>query len=236
MSLPPSRRSSELQGYWWLNSVELSIRDGVGFFSVDRFEHSKTCREAACMAQFAVYCCDRHQDPQWRGEEMAYFIILLKGHQKEKSGQRLQRNTAYWTAPLGMLVQFRTLCPRAVPPTAGWPFLHQSFIKKMPYRFAYQPIRWQRFLDWNFILPGESSLCQVDKDLTSIACHFSNEIQNRMMSQTSQPWSKIWRFPFFSIDPCSGLCSEALIFYSLKKVSVGTLKISSECPILFLHL
>lgn len=81
---------------------------------------------------------------------MAYFIILLIGHQKEKSGQelrqRLQRNTAYWTASLGMLIQFRTLCPRVVPPTADWPFLHQSFIKKMPYRFAYQPIRWQRLL------------------------------------------------------------------------------------------
>lgn len=53
------------------------------------------------------------------------------------------------------------------PPIVGQAIPHESFIKKMSYRFAYRPI-WSIFSTEVPFFPDDLSLCQVDKELTSI--------------------------------------------------------------------
>jgi hypothetical protein len=70
------------------------------------------------------------------------------GTWREELMQRPWRHAAYWLVLQGSLslLCYRTITPRTVPPTMGWDLLHQSLIKKMTYRLAYNLILWKHFL------------------------------------------------------------------------------------------
>jgi hypothetical protein len=80
--------------------------------------------------------------------------LIIKGSQDRNSNkagiwrqeltQRLWSNTAYWLAHHGSLsLLFRRTQdhqPRDGSSKTDWALLHQSLIKKMPYRFSYSSI------------------------------------------------------------------------------------------------
>jgi hypothetical protein len=75
----------------------------------------------------------------------------------------------YWLAHQGLLslLSFTTQDhqPRDAPPTMGRTLPHQSLIKKMPH----SPILQGHLLNWDSLLSGDFSLCQVDIKLASTA-------------------------------------------------------------------
>jgi hypothetical protein len=44
------------------------------------------------------------------------------------------------------LIEPSTTSPGVMPPTIGWVLSHQSLIKNMPYRFAYNLVLWRHFI------------------------------------------------------------------------------------------
>jgi hypothetical protein len=56
----------------------------------------------------------------------------MKGSQRGNSRQELKRRPQRNTA--NQLAQPRTTCPVVIPPTIGWTFSQQTYIKKMPHR------------------------------------------------------------------------------------------------------
>ena len=66
--------------------------------------------------------------------------------------------------PASCFIQLRTACLEVALPKTGWILPQQSFIKKIPTRQAQRLTWWRQFLKWGSLLPGGSSLCQVDKN------------------------------------------------------------------------
>lgn len=74
------------------------------------------------------------------------------------------------------LIQPRSTCPGAAPPRLYWVLSHQSSTKEKSHS-----VWWRKFLNWGFLLPGDSSLCQVDQN--QAVQWFGEEAESR-------PWAE----------------------------------------------
>jgi hypothetical protein len=83
--------------------------------------------------------------------------------------QRQWRTAAYWLAHNGLLslLSYRNQGHRPWVIPMAWVYSHQSLIKKMCYMLAYSQILKGHFLNWDFLLLDDSSLCQNNIKLAS---------------------------------------------------------------------
>ena len=102
----------------------------------------------------------------WEGKDLFKLSIH---HQFPR--QRPWRTAAHWLAPPAcpacFLIPPKTTCQRTGLPTEGWAF-QQPSTKKMHHRLVCKPIFSRHFLNRGSLLRDDPSLCQVDKNLTSI--------------------------------------------------------------------
>jgi hypothetical protein len=69
----------------------------------------------------------------------------------------------------GFLIEPQTTSHAVGPTTVGWALPSISLVKKMPYSWIYGGI----LLNWGFLLPDNSSLCQGDPNLANRVVHFA---------------------------------------------------------------
>lgn len=115
---------------------------------------------------FASYCYDRHQIKA-EMERVCLIFILTSVHHEGEPGkelkQRLWRYTAYWYAQnFSHITHGHLLRGSTTHRELG--LSHQPVIKRMPHRYAYSPVWFSQFA---FHLPYGSSLCRLDKKITS---------------------------------------------------------------------
>jgi hypothetical protein len=113
----------------------------------------------------------------WRGRVcLAYTFIALCI--TEGSEDRNSNREGTWRQELidgghgGVLLSLLSYRPQdhspgVAPPTMSWALPHQSLVKKMSYRLAYNLNLWRYFLNRGFPLSDDSTLCQVDVKLAN---------------------------------------------------------------------
>ena len=79
------------------------------------------------------------------------------------------------------LIRHRKTSPGIELHRRGWVSLHQSLMKKMPWRLAQAWFFWKHFLNWSSLLSDTFSLCQADIKVFSIInlflmCHTDRQI------------------------------------------------------------
>ena len=125
-----------------------------------------------------------HSWPKQLGKERVYLaytstslIINEESRAGTQTGQepwgrswcRATRSAAHCLLHVGcsacFLIEHKITSPGMALHTMAWALLHQSLIKKIPYRLSYSPI----ILNWSSAVSSDSSLCQVNIKLASTA-------------------------------------------------------------------
>lgn len=83
---------------------------------------------------------------------------------KQEQRQKQWRNGTYWVAFLWLVLHLGPTCLVVIPPTAGWAISHGVTVKKMPHRHAHRLVCERPRLKRGSFLPGDSSLCLLDKN------------------------------------------------------------------------
>ena len=88
------------------------------------------------------------------------------------------------------LKHFRAICQGIVTSTVYWDIAHDLEMKKITHSHLHRPIcRWW-LIRWDFLFPGNSSVSQVDKNVTCLCnlFHFSNHFRSSLISEAINLW------------------------------------------------
>ena len=115
----------------------------------------------------------------WRGKGLLYLKFQITDHYRRKQGRNSSPGgDAEVTEFCCLLIdsdsfsqstyKIHNTCPGRASPTRSWDLAHQLLTKKMFYSWAYGTI----FLNRIFLIPYDSSLCQVDITLIKMTTCF----------------------------------------------------------------